>query len=184
MAVEILRNNDMNVNKFVFSDNLPKVLSKGRGKNRNLIIIGPYSCGKTFILNPLDTFTNPSNCKYAFVGVEKKELMLQNDLRWTPEMIPWSDFLNLFEGQTVHLAAPKTHFIQEIILPGDIQIFAAIIEMVQLVDRSNHVQGENAMIAARWKEVKFKAPISIEKQTNLESCAGCFPELIFTGVEI
>ena len=110
--------------------------------------------------------------------------MLQNDLRWTPEMIPWSDFLNLFEGQTVHLAAPKTHFIQEIILPGDIQIFAAIIEMVQLIDRSNHVQGENAMIAARWKEVKFKAPISIEKQRNLESCARCFPELIFNGAEI
>ena len=118
------------------------------------------------------------------MGVEKKELMLQNDLRWTPEMIPWSDFLNLLEGQTVHLAAPKTHFIQEIILPGDIQIFAAIIEMVQLVDRSNHVQGENAMIAARWKEVKFKAPISIEKQRNLESCARCFPELIFNGAEI
>ena len=110
--------------------------------------------------------------------------MLQNDLRWTPEMIRWSDFLNLLEVQTVHLAATKTHFIQEIILPGDIQIFAAIIEMVQLVDKSNHVQGENTMMAARWKEVKFKAPISTEKQTNLESCARCFSELIFTSAEI
>ena len=56
--------------------------------------------------------------------------------------------------------------------------------MVQLFDKSNHVEGENAMMAARWKEVKFKAPISIEKQTNLKSCARCFPELIFTGAEI
>ena len=41
MAVEMLRSNDVNVNKFVFSDNLPEVLSKGMGKNRNLIITDP-----------------------------------------------------------------------------------------------------------------------------------------------
>ena len=118
------------------------------------------------------------------MGVEKKELMLLNDLRWTPEMIPWSDLLNLLEGQTVHLAAPKTHFTRDIILSSDIPIFATSIEMVQFVGKTNHVQGENAMMAARWKEVKFKAPIPIEKQKNLESCARCFSELIFTGAEI
>ena len=110
--------------------------------------------------------------------------MLQNDLRWTPEMIPWSDFLNLLEGQSLHLAAPKTNSAQEIMLSGDIPIFAASIKMVHFVDKSNHVQVENAMMAARWKEVKFKAPIPIERQKNLESCALCFPELIFTDVEI
>ena len=115
-------------------------------KNRNLIITGPSNCEKTFILDPLntifDTFTNPYSCKYAFVPVEKKELTLLNDLRWTPEMIPWSDFLNLLEGQTVHLAAPKTHFAQDIILSGDMPIFAMSIEMVQFVGKNNHVQDE------------------------------------------
>ena len=76
MALEILRNND--VNKFVFVGNVRELLRKERGKNRNLIITGPSNCGKTFTLNPLntifDTFTNPSSCKYAFVGVEKKAL--------------------------------------------------------------------------------------------------------------
>ena len=42
----------------------------------------------------------------------------------------------------------------------------------------------NAMMAARWKEVKFKAPIPIEKQKNLESWARCFSDLISTGAEI
>ena len=83
MALEILRNND--VNKFVFADNVRELLREERGKNCNLIITGRSNCRKTFILNPLntifDTFTNPSSCKYAFVGVEKKELMLLNDLR-------------------------------------------------------------------------------------------------------
>ena len=89
-------------------------------------------------------------------------------------MIPWSDFLILLEGQTVHLAAPKTHFGQGIMLSGDIPIFATNIEMVQFVGKSNHVQGKNAMMAARWKEVKFKASILIEKQKKLERCVGAF----------
>ena len=55
-------------------------------------------------------------------------------------MIPWCDFLNFFEGQTVHLAAPKTHFAQDIILPGDIPIFVMSIEMVEFVGKWNHVQ--------------------------------------------
>ena len=144
MTLEILRNND--VNKFVFADNVRELLRKARGKIRNLIITGLSNCEKTFILNPLntilDTFTNPYSCKYAFVGVEKKELMLLNDLQWTPEMIPWSDFLNFLERQTVHLAAPKTHFAQDIILSGDMPIFAMSIKMVQFVGKNNHVQGE------------------------------------------
>ena len=81
MALEILRNND--VNKFVFFDNVRELLRKGMGKNRNLIITGLFSFGSTLILNSLNTmfyiFTNPPSCKYAFVGVEKKELMLLND---------------------------------------------------------------------------------------------------------
>ena len=72
MALEILRNND--VNKFVFADNVRELLRNGRSKNCNLIITGPSNCVKIFILNPLNTifntFTNPSSCKYAFVGVK------------------------------------------------------------------------------------------------------------------
>ena len=89
--------------------------------------------------------------------------MLLNDLRWTAEIIPWSEFLNILEGQTVDLAAPKSHFAQDIILSGDIPIFPTSIEMVQFVGKSNHVQGKNTMMAARWKEVKFKAPIPHQK---------------------
>ena len=82
MALETLRSNV--VNKFEFADNVREFLRKGRGENCNLIITGPSNCGNTFILNPLNTifhtFTNPSSCKYAFVSVEKKELILLNDL--------------------------------------------------------------------------------------------------------
>ena len=80
MALEILRNNDVNILYLLI---MFESIS-GNGKNCNLIITGPANCGKTFFLNSLNTilstFTNPSSCKSAFVGVEKKELMLLNDL--------------------------------------------------------------------------------------------------------
>ena len=43
------------------------------------------------------------------MGIEKeenKEMVLLNDLRWTPEMISWFEFLNLLEGQILDLTAP------------------------------------------------------------------------------
>ena len=111
MVKEILRNNK--INAYVFAEAIRTLLELGRGKNRNILLVGPANCGKTFLLNPFteiyDTFLNPSSSKYAFVGAESKELMFLNDLRWSQETIPWQEFLNLLEGQSVHLAAPKTH---------------------------------------------------------------------------
>ena len=54
-----------------------------------------------------------------------------NDFRWSPEMIPWQEFLNLLEGQNVHLAAPKSHFEEDIYLCKDTPIFATSISPVQ-----------------------------------------------------
>ena len=76
------------------------------------------------------------------MGVEQTNLMILNDLRWTPEMIPWSEFLKFLEDQTVHFAAPKTDFARGIMLSLDISIFATSIEMAQFLGKSNHVQGK------------------------------------------
>ena len=65
--------------------------------------------------------------------------MLLNDLLWTPEMMPWPEFLNLLEGQTVDLAALKTHYAQTTILSGDLPIFATSIKMVEFIGKSNSV---------------------------------------------
>ena len=49
-AMEVLRNNK--VHPFVFAAALRDLIN-GRGKFRNLLIIGPANCGKTFMLKPL-----------------------------------------------------------------------------------------------------------------------------------
>ena len=170
MDLEKLINND--VNKFVFADSIRELVRKGRGKNPNLIITGSSIRGKTLILNifdtTFDTFTNPSTDKRVFVCVENKDLMLLNNLQWPPGIISWFNFSNLLKRQTIHLAAAKAYFAQNIILSGDKSIFATSIKIAQFEGKRDHMQVKNAMTAARWKEVKIKAPITIKNQKKIK----------------
>ena len=115
-ALEILSKNS--IHRAVFCDAIIKLLVMGRGKGRNIYINGPAYCGKTFILDLLrrisDTFLSPATGSYAWLGVEEKVLIFLNDFRWSPTIIPWSDFLLLLEGHIVHFTAPKTTYTQNI----------------------------------------------------------------------
>ena len=181
--MQVLKSNK--IHSFVFADAVRNLLENGRGKNRNILIIGPANCGKTFLLNPLNmiyrTFVNPAGSKFAFVGAQDKELIFLNDLRWNPDMIPWQDFLNLLEGQKVHLAAPKTHYAEDIFICSDIPIFATSISSIKFLGRSSNVEGENAMMDARWRIVELFHQIPVEEQKSQASCPRCFAELIMMG---
>ena len=104
------------------------LLTKGRGKYRNIMIIGPANCGKTFILNPITkiftTFSNPASSSFTWFDAEKAECLFLNDFRWSQAIISWHDLLLLLEGQLVHLPAPKTHFAKDICFACDTPIFA------------------------------------------------------------
>ena len=110
---------------------------KWKGKGRNIIIYGPENSGKTSILNPIttifDAFYNPFSSKYAFVGVEKPEVMFINDFQWSADMISWQEFLNFVQDQNFHLAASRSHFAEEVYINNDLPIFATDILPIQFV---------------------------------------------------
>ena len=69
-------------------------------------------------------FENPTNDKYAWVGSEKAKVFLLNDFRWPKDLIPLHDILLLLEGETVQLPAPKSIYIEDIVISTDVAIFA------------------------------------------------------------
>lgn len=73
-----------------FAGAIHDLLQHGRGKYRNVILIGPANCGKTFILGPLSVlykaFSNPATTTFAWVGVEDAEIIVLNDFRWTSQV--------------------------------------------------------------------------------------------------
>ena len=76
-AEEVLTNNKLH--PVVFGTALRELLTLGRGKYQNTIIVGPSSCGKTFLLKLLEplfkTFANPASGKYAWVGADAAEII-------------------------------------------------------------------------------------------------------------
>ena len=82
-AIDTLQRNKIDVQ--TFSRAMRVLFERGRGKYRNVLIIGPANCGKTFMLKPIksifETFVNPATSTFAWVGVEKAEVIFLNDFR-------------------------------------------------------------------------------------------------------
>ena len=123
-ASEILVNNDIGIESF--SSAVCNALRHGRGKYRNVYIYGLANCGKTFLLSPLKKiykcFKNPTAGSFAWLGIEKAEVVWLNDFRWKPSLIPWCELLQVVEGDIVHFPAPKNSS-QNIVLDKDTPFF-------------------------------------------------------------
>ena len=183
-ALEVLKNNG--VHPIVFAVAMRELLTKGRGKFRNIMIVGPANCAKTFLLAPLQnifrTFSNPANDKYAWLGAETAELIFLNDFRWSPEMIAWKELLLLLEGQTVHLPSPKNHYATDIEIDSDIPVVATGKAEITYVGKYNTTDiTENEMMSVRWKVFKFHHQISEAEQKEISPCAKCFCNLTLMG---
>ena len=179
-ALQVLRRNDIPV--AVFSESLKNLLQYGRGKYRNVMIVGPANCGKTFILKPVTEiykcFLNPASSTFAWVGVQLCEAIFLNDFRWSQQIIPWHDFLLLLEGETVHLPAPKTHFSEDITLTSHLPIFATSGNEIKYGSSKGNCDRENEMMAVRWNVFQFHYVMTEEEQKIIPPCKHCFAKLV------
>ena len=183
-ALEVLSNN--NLHPYVYADAIRRSLSLGRGKHRNILIIGPANCAKTFIIKPLEliykVFCNPANDKYAWVGADLAEVIILQDFRWSREAITWKDLLLLLEGETVKLPAPKNQFAADVVIDKDTPIFATSKSHIVYTGKFNSTdERETEMMSVRWKVFEFKYQFSEQEQKCVSPCARCFAELTFLG---
>ena len=106
-----LENDNMNrnnVNRIYFSGAIIAALA------------GTTSCGKTFIVKDacqiFETLSNPSTKSLALVGMEETVIAFLNDCCWCEKFTAWQDLLKLPEGDALHIAAPKIHFLKDLIM--------------------------------------------------------------------
>ena len=140
------------------------------------------SCGKTFILQPLcvmyKCFLNPASTTFAWVGAETAEVILLNDFRWSKQIIPWHDLLQMLEGQPVHLSAPKTHYAKDLVLDKDTPIFCTSSTRIRYVSQGAINERETEMMEVRWKVFSFYKQIPEGRQREITPCGTCFAHLI------
>ena len=183
-AKDILQRNDIELTDFSTAVRL--ALQKGRGKGNNIFLIGPKDCGKSLLLDPLEdiynSFANPTTGKYAWIALEDKELIYLNDLRYTAELIAWSDFLRLLEGATVNLNRPRNMYATDLQInkKNDIPIFATgkdriIFKGVHGVEDKR----ETDMMSCRWRYFEFNQSLPTSKIDRAAvSCKRCFANLV------
>ena len=166
---------------------LQDLLDKGRGKYRNIFIVGPANCGKTFILNSLKkvfaTSSNPSTTTFAWVGAEQAECIFLIDFRWSAEEIPLHDLLLMLKGQPVYLPAPKTHYAKDLIFDQDTPIFATGKHTLVYIKNGVIDERETEMMSVRWKVFHFNAQIEQSEQRDIPACARCFSQFILDDPE-
>lgn len=187
-AVEVLRNN--NINLYTFADAIRKCLIVGRAKYYNILLHGPRNCGKSFLLNPLEDmfrcFLNPTEGKYCWVGLDDCEVAVLQDLRWSPELIKWSDFLILLEGQTVHLARPKNVFATDLTIDksNTIPFFASTKAPLILENHKGElIENDTSMMDTRWRMIEFTHEMPKETIRRIKECPHCFSVLVTRGMD-
>jgi len=145
-------------------------------------IHGPCNTGKTFILSPLkklyDAFCNPATGSFAWVGAEDAEVILLNDFQWNPAIIAWAHFLQVLEGNIVHLPAPKNCCKQDVDLSKDTKFFTTSDAPLSLVKGSSIDFANTEMMNMRWRFFHFRKQIPPTEQQNLTPCGHCFVKLI------
>ena len=153
----------------------------------NVLLYGPTSCAKSFLLNPIEmifrSFVNPVN---GWIGLDECEAAYLNDFRWTSEIIAWSDFLLLLEGQTAHLPRPKKQFATDMVIDRNntIPFFATIKEPIQFRGKYNtRDERKNDMMSSRWLAFELTCQIPATQIKHLEPCASCFSKLVRTGAD-
>ena len=80
---------------------------------------------------------------FAWLGVEDAEVVLLNDFCWHPSIIALADFLQLLEGDIVHIPAP-------IELKRDTPFFATADAPIVLVKGGSLDQCNTQMMEVRW----------------------------------
>lgn len=188
LALETLKKN--NINKYIFAASMRELLEKGRGKHRNIVIVGPADTGKTFLLNPISkvfdrSFVNPSSTRFAWIVADEAEVIFLNDYRWNSSQITWHDLLRLLEeGQIVHLPAPMNNYSKEIVIDSDVAIFATSNAEIKLYGRNNElIRDETDMMSVRWKVFTLHQSIPTIDQVNVPPCPVCFSKLVLFGEE-
>lgn len=103
---------------------------------------------------------------FAWVRAKQLEIIVLNDFHSSASIIPCSDFLQMLEGDIVHLPALKRHLIHK----GDAPLV--------LVKGGSIDQTNTQMMSVCWQFFHFWKQIPEKDQVCLAPCLRCFAKLI------
>ena len=169
------------------------LLQHGRGKNRNIFLVGRSNCGKSFLLRPLEKLfrclQNPAMNSFSFSGARNKEIILLDDFRFNQaerKPITWSQMLLLLDGATVNFSQPRTFCNEDFCLEASnsIPVFCTG-KSVPVYERNGVIDGvESEMMRNRFRVFVFHFSIPVGSHKEAIPCPRCFADLLHASCPI
>ena len=146
----------------VFSQAIKNILEKGRDNFRNILMKGPGNNGKHFLLAHWTLCTGHSVTQVhpllgGWVGRSRKSRGYC--LKWLqiePQIIQWHNLLQMLEGQSSHLPAPKSYFSSDLEFTRDTPSFlhretGFALRRGEVIDKR-----ETKMMVVHWHSFQFQ----------------------------
>ena len=157
-------------------------------QKRNVCIVGPADCGKSFLLKGMleffDTYSRPDGGSYQLEDLLGKELVLLNDFEYdaqAKEWMPWQYFKNFLEGASVLVGCPKNKGGNQI-FEGAAPVFLTAPQEVTLMRYGKEVTYETEQMRKRVTYLILKKSIPEEqRQEVLRVCPHCSARVYLEG---
>jgi hypothetical protein len=182
---EILVNNGLDGH---FQKEVMGALRAGRAKKRNVCLIGPPDCGKSFLLKGMlqlfHTYTRPEGGSYQLENLLGKELVFLNDFEYdasAKEWMPWQYFKKILEGEHVQVGCPKNRGGNQL-FTGSAPVFLTAPQEVTLVRYGKQVAYETEQM--RKRIVYFTLCHTIPEESRkevLRVCPHCSARVYLEG---
>ena len=182
---EILKNNGIDG---AFQREVIGVLRAGRAKMRNLCLVGPTNCAKSFLMKGLlqiyDTYERPDGGSYQLEDLLGKELVFLNDFEFdagAAAWMPWQFLKNFLEGQQIKVGVPKTRGGNQK-FKGTAPVFLTAPQKITLVRRNAIDSYETEQMNKRVKYIELHWQIPEEQVKEVTKvCGHCSARLYLEG---
>ena len=171
-----------------FQEAVYSSLVSGRAKKRNLCLLGPADCGKSFLFKGLREvyrcYERPDGGTYQLEDLLDCEVVFLNDFEYdtkAKDWMPWSYFKNFLEGGHVKVGRPKNRGGNKL-FKGTAPVFFTAPEEVKLYSKGVEVYAETAQVRKRICYFTLKEQIPEDKREEvLRHCGHCAARLYLEG---
>ena len=157
-----------------------EALDLGRGKQRNIFVVGPTNRAKSFCLKPLAlvyrAYVSPDTGTHQLADLRGAEVLWLNDFEYDAQFIPWRKLKDFLEGEPLKVAVPKTQG-TNYMFESNAPVFGTAPGPIEHPTQ----QRETVQMDSRMRYFLFEHFFDPATSPDIKPCAVCFAEWLLAA---
>ena len=156
-------------------------LELGRGKLRNIVIVGKTNRAKSFCLKPLAlvfrAFKPPDTGSHQLADLKGCEILWLNEFEYDPSFLSWRKLKDFLEGEPLKVAVPKTQG-SNYTFDGTAPVFGTAPGPIEHPKQ----QSETEQMMSRVRYFVFEHYFDPAVCPDIQPCAHCFAQWLWSAL--